>query len=224
MKNCNTLIKHGLLVFTVLLVFAIGATLGVYYGIIKPQLAAHESKDKQVDGTYLETAQDIPTFSLMDNHGNTFTRDNLKGHWTMMFFGFTSCGMICPTTMAALNSTYKSLQKELPNNQLPQVVFISVDPDRDTVKKINDYVLSFNSNFVGARTDIKRIAELEKNLHIVVTKIEVDNKGNNHYTIHHSAEILVINPQGKLQATLSYPHEPRQMVKDYKLILSTTQQ
>ncbi len=168
------------------------------------------------EGVYLSQPRtDIINFTLTDNHGKPFTRDNLKGHWTMMFFGFTNCGMVCPTTLAALRDMYHTLQKKLPADQLPQVVMVSVDPARDSVARMNDYVNSFDSHFIGARADITETVKLEKNLHIAAAKIE----SNGHYTINHSAEILLFNPLGQLQAFLSYPHHAPQMVKDYQDIL-----
>jgi protein SCO1/2 len=168
------------------------------------------------EGVYLpQPRTDIMDFKLTDNHGKPFTRDNLKGHWTMMFFGFTNCGLVCPTTLAALRDMYKTLQKTLPADQLPQVVMVSVDPERDTVKRMNDYVTSFDPHFIGARADIDETVQLEKNLHIAAAKIE----SNGHYTINHSAEILLFNPLGQLQAFLTYPHHAPQMVKDYQDIL-----
>jgi len=160
-------------------------------------------------------------FHLTDFNGKAFTNENLKGHWTMMFFGFTNCAMVCPTTMSALSGMYKQLQKELPQNQLPQVVMVSVDPDRDTQERMKDYVTSFNSQFKGVRADIAETVALEKQLHIVAAKIEVDGQGNNQYTVNHSAEILLFNPKGQVQAYLSYPHQAEQMAKDYSLIVKT---
>jgi protein SCO1/2 len=195
-------------------------TLVVYFGIIRPQ--QEYAKQIKIDGTYLTPPQNIADFALTDNHGHAFNNNNLKGHWTMMFFGFTNCGMVCPTTMDALNKMYKLMEKELPSNQLPQVAFISVDPDRDTVEKMNDYVNSFNPHFIGARAEIEATMALEKQLHVGVAKLEADGHGKNHYTIDHTAEILVLNPTGQLQGMLSYPHEPEQLLKDYKTIISKT--
>lgn len=188
----------------------------IYFGMIRPTL---QPKDIKIDGTYLTSAIPIQDFKLTDNHGNAFTRDSLVGHWTMLFFGFTNCGMVCPTTMASLSTMYKTLQTQLPDQQLPQIMFISVDPDRDSVSRINDYVTAFNPHFAGARGTIEDTVALEKQLHIVAAKMQVDGMGKNNYTINHSAEILLVNPQGKLQAYFTFPHEADQMVKDYKLIL-----
>jgi protein SCO1/2 len=214
--------KHSKVVVIILLDVIIITALIFYFGIIRPQQQWKNTHKIKIDGTYLTTATEIKDFQLTDNHDKPFTKDNLKGRWTMMFFGFTNCGMVCPTTMDALNKMYHLLQKDLPAEKMPQVLFVSVDPDRDTVERINDYMMSFNPSFIGARSDIAATVALEKQLHIVAAKLQVDGQGKNQYTINHSAEILLFNPEAKVQAYFSFPHEPEQMAKDYKTILQNT--
>lgn len=209
--------SHVRTIGLVLLITGLFAFFIIYFGMIRPSL---QPKEIQIDGTYLSASTPINDFKLTDNHGNPFTHENLIGHWTMLFFGFTNCGMVCPTTMASLSTMYKTLQAELPDQKLPQIVFISVDPDRDSVSRVNEYVTAFNPHFMGARGEITDTVALEKQLHIVAAKIQVDGMGKDNYTINHSAEILLVNPQGKLQAYFSFPHAPDQMVKDYKLIIN----
>lgn len=213
MSTQKTHIKTIAIVVTLTVMFAF---LVMYFGMLRPAL---KSKEIKINGTYLTTPVAIQPFSLTDNQNHLFNQDNLKGHWSMVFFGFTNCGMICPTTMAALNQMYKKLQQQLPDNQLPQVVFISVDPDRDSVARLNDYVNAFNPHFIGARTNINDTVKLEEQFHIVAQKVQVDNLGKDHYTINHSAEILLVNPEGKLQAYFSFPHEADVLAKEYKSIL-----
>ena len=190
----------------IMLVIALGAA----------SLGLSKEMDIKIDGLYLTEPMPITNFSLVNNNGKSFSKENMKGHWTMLFFGFTHCPMVCPTTMTELNKMYNVLQKELPSDKLPQVVLISVDSERDTVEQLNKYVKSFNPNFLGARGDIK---PLKDELHVYVEKMQTEGEGKNHYTVNHSAEIMVFNPDAKLQAFLSYPHHAEQMVKDYKLII-----
>lgn len=179
---------------------------------------AVDAKQIKIDGFYLPKSQLIKDFHLTDNHGKSFDKNNLLGHWTLMFFGFTNCGMICPSTMSALNGMYQQLEKQLPAQQLPQVVMVSVDPERDTVTRMNSYINAFNKHFIGVRGDSSETIALQKQLHIVAEKMQVEGQGKDHYTINHTAEIMVINPKGELQAYFSYPHEAEQMVRDFKLI------
>ena len=175
----------------------------------------------KINGVVLPVPQAISAFSLTDTHGNTFTQKNLEHTWNMMFFGFTHCGMVCPVTLDALSKMYKLLQHELPQNQLPQIVFISVDPERDTQGRIDEYLTAFNPHFIGLRAEATKTFALEKQLHIAAIKMQADLPAKNHYTINHSSEILLFNPAGKLQAYFSYPHDPLQMSKDYQFMIKT---
>lgn len=213
--------SNGTLISMILLIIAVVCVVAIYFGVVKPRQTTAVQQVK-INGVVLPAAKEISDFQLTDNHGKSFTKENLNGHWTMMFFGFTNCGMVCPTTMAALNKMYLSLQKDLPENQLPQIVMVSVDPDRDSVARMDEYVNSFNPHFIGARTEIAPTIALEKQLNIAAAKMESDGAGKDHYTINHSAEILLFNPSAKLQAYMSYPHQPEQMVEDYKLIIKSS--
>lgn len=216
MSNTATSGKNRKIIFTILAIIALIAAIEIYFGVMQ----RHENASNvKIDGIFLSSPKEINHFNLSASTGKPFTKDNLTGQWTMMFFGFTNCSMVCPTTMAALNNMYKLLQKDLSANEMPQIVMVSVDPDRDTVKRMKEYVTAFNPNFIGARADIRETVTLEKQLHIAAAKMQVDGEGKNHYTINHSAEILLFNPKGELQAYLSFPHQPEQMAKDYKQII-----
>jgi protein SCO1/2 len=217
MSNLSSRKNHTSLIAAILLLLVTVAVIVIYFGAITKT----EFNDAvKIDGMYLPTPKEMIDFKLTDNSGKPYTSASLKGHWTMLFFGFTNCGMVCPTTMAALNDMYQTLQKELPANRLPAIVMISVDPDRDTVERMNDYVHAFNPRFLGARAEMPQIDALEKSLHLVAIKMQANGASKNQYTINHSAEIMVINPDGKLQAFMSYPHKADEMVQDYKTILA----
>lgn len=171
----------------------------------------HSNHNPNIHGIFIQRPNELTDFEFMDTHGNTFTKNQLKGHWSFLFFGFTNCEMVCPTTLSALNKAYGMLEKSLPSNLLPQVIFITVDPERDNINKIDKFVRSFNSHFLGARTDIGSTIALEKQLAISTQKL------NN--TINHSAEILLVNPAAQVQVYFPYPADPIQLANDYKEIL-----
>lgn len=152
-------------------------------------------------------------FQLTDDLGKEFTEKNLQGRWTLMFFGFTHCGMVCPATMSALNTMYQTLQKTLPKDELPQVVFVSIDTQRDTVKRLHEFIQAYNTHFIGVRAEKSETEKLMQQLHIISAKMQAKN-GN--YTLDHTADIFVFNPNGELHSTLAYPHRADQLGKDYK--------
>lgn len=170
------------------------------------------------NGTLLSTPRVITPFHLVDNHGKSFTKASLKGRWTLMFFGFTNCGYVCPTTMAELSKMYQSLASQVPEREMPQVVLVSVDPKRDSVSRLNEYVTSFHKDFKGARGDAKDIENLTKQMSVVYIKLN-SPKDKDHYTINHSGAIMLMDPNGNLSAFFSTPHKAKEMVIDYKSIM-----
>jgi protein SCO1 len=214
-KKCPVKLKLSALIGVIAVIIV---SFTAYTGFLRPY---RHKEPVRIDGVMLSNAiKSIPPFQLASTKGGNFTQQNLKKKWTMLFFGFSHCGMVCPATMSALNGMYKILQEKLPIASLPQVVMVTVDPERDSLTRMREYVTAFNPHFVGARADIEKTVALEKALHITAAKIEVNGEGKNHYTIAHSAEILLFNPAGELQAFFSYPHEAKQMAKDYQAILN----
>jgi protein SCO1/2 len=183
----------------------------IIIGLITYFVFFHSNQSIKIHGTYLKKPLDITKFSFVDTQDQAFTKEQLQGHWTMLYFGFTHCPVICPTTLSALNGMYQFLEKDLPKDQLPEVAFISVDPVIDNVQQLNHYVKSFNAHFIGLRTGLKETLEFEKQLHLAVDK-------NN--PLNHSMEVLLINPDGKIQAYFSYPHQMENLIKDYKMIVA----
>ena len=108
-------------------------------------------------------------FELQDHRGQPFNKSNLQGIWTIVFFGFSHCPDVCPTTLAVLNDTYSKL-KDSEKERL-QVVMISVDPERDTVEKLADYVPYFNAEFTGVTGDDSVIGQLTSELHFAYYQV-----------------------------------------------------
>lgn len=180
----------------------------------------HQPAESQVvlniDGTVLPNTRLIHPFKFTDTHEKVFTNANLQNHWTLLFFGFTNCGYVCPTTLAELGKMYDNLKGELPAELMPQVVMVSVDPERDTTARMTDYLKSFNAAFIGIRASIPETNALANQMSVVFAKVQMPNGD---YTINHSAEIMLLDPNGNLRAFLSYPHKADQMMKDYITIV-----
>ncbi len=211
-----------LLCLLLLIIVAIAAA-GIYssrhHKSNVPALPSH----LKIDGTYLKSPQAITPFKLSATDDTLFSTKDLKGHWSLMFFGYTNCGFVCPTTMAALNVMYKDLQKKLPQAEMPQVIMVSVDPARDSLAKMKSYVHAFNKNFIGLRGDMAHTKTLEDQLRISAVKILPKTGKKSHYTISHSAQVMVIDPNGALRAYLSFPHQGEQMAQDFQTITHAAQ-
>lgn len=182
----------------------------------------HLQKDKidasQFNGTLLDHPRKISSFSLKGVDHQPFNNQSLAGKWTFVFFGFTSCGSICPTNMAELGKMYRILE-EKGVKPLPNVVMISVDPERDSLEKLNHYVKAFDQHFYGARGREKSIRAMANELGIAY--IKVARKGDDdskNFDIEHTGTIMLFNPKGELTAFFTMPHRADLLAQDYILL------
>lgn len=168
--------------------------------------------------TILESPRTISKFELIDNHGNAFTNENLKDKWTFMFFGYTSCPGICPTILKELVKVYEKLHVDEGNEKI-QVVMVSIDPERDSVERMNNYVTAFNPSFIGLKGTSDQIKSMTKELGIVYLKVVADEADTDmSFEIDHSGALLLFNPKGELHALFSMPHDSEEIVGDFKVI------
>jgi len=165
--------------------------------------------------TVLSEPMTVPSFKLTDQHGQPFTEKNLQGQWTFLFFGYTYCPDICPMTLAILNQVDQQLQDKKTAVH-PKVIFISVDPARDTTERLGQYVSYFNTAFLGVTGLEEQLQTLTSPLGIAYRR---SNESSENYLIDHSASILLINPQAQLQALISPPHDATAIAEDYQKIL-----
>lgn len=205
--------------FTVVMLLALA---GLFSGIFVGQ---HMHFKKKVDvakfhGTYLENPRTVNQFSLIGTDQKVFDNASLEGKWTLVFFGFTNCGYLCPTTMAELGKMYRILETKGVKN-LPHVVMISIDPDRDNQEKLGHYVASFNPSFYGARGDEPVIKAMTREMGIAYAKVvDKDSKDPASYDVQHSGAVMLFNPQGELNAFFTTPHHADLLAKDYMLLAS----
>lgn len=168
--------------------------------------------------TVLPQARQLSPFKLVDTKKHAFTNKNLNGHWSLVFFGFTNCPMLCPTTLSVLNNVYKKFDADkLPS--MPQVVFISIDPRRDSPKRIQKYLASFNTHFIGATGSKAQLDQLTNELsvmYMMLTKKDANEEGV--YDVNHSGTIIVLNPKGQFYALFSTPHNVGSIVHDFELL------
>lgn len=145
-----------------------------------------------------ETPRVIGDFNLVDHTGSAVGLDDLKGRWSLLFFGFTFCPDICPTTLSVLNDVVGKLENP------PQVVMVSVDPERDTPDKLADYVPAFNSTFRGFTGEFDEVVSLATQVNIAFGKVPGPELGT--YLIGHTASIVVVNPAAGYEGFIKAPH------------------
>ena len=117
--------------------------------------------------------RDIQPFTLVDHTGKNFDNRSLEGHWSFVFFGYTHCPDVCPTTLSVLNSVAHRLEDV--KNQV-QFVFISIDPERDTPEKLGQFVSYFNGTFIGATGTNDAISALTRQLGVIYARV-AENPG-----------------------------------------------
>lgn len=159
--------------------------------------------------TEVHDAQPVPEFEAR-NLAGVVSRASLMGHWNMVFFGYTQCPDVCPTALSLM----AELNKRLNAAERPQVLFISVDPKRDTPELLAAYMPSFDPSFVGAAGTDESLAALVKNLGVMVQRNPETKPGI--YTVDHTAAMFLIDPQARLKAVFSPPHELEAMLADFR--------
>lgn len=140
----------------------------------------------------------LPEFSFHKAGKVAFTNESLKGKWSLLFIGYTYCPDVCPTTLADLNYVYPSLTND--QDTTTQVVFISVDPNRDKAEQLADYVNYFNENFIGVTSTHEQLWPFVTELGLIYSVVE-EGETNDYYLVEHSASIVLINPEGQFHAT-----------------------
>jgi protein SCO1/2 len=147
----------------------------------------------------------IAPFTLQDQSGQPFTDASLKGHWTLIAIGFTSCPDVCPMTLANLALVLEVLSTKVSPAKLPQVVFLAVDPERDKAV-LKQYVASFGADFVGTTGEPDQIASLVESLEGFYRIVPAATGSGRE--VQHSAIVSVVDPEGRLVAGLRPPLEP----------------
>lgn len=161
----------------------------------------------------LPQSKPLVPITLTKHTGDSFPSSAFTGKWSILFFGFTHCPDICPTTLHTLAQVKNSLASEgLWNNF--QVAMISVDPGRDTPERLAQYVPFFDEEFIGLTAPVEPLTEFAKKLGILFVARDPDERGN--YDVDHSAALILLNPQGQMAGVISAPHQVDVIARDLK--------
>lgn len=176
-------------------------------------------------GTALPQPRPLADFSLVDQDGQPFALANLKGHWTFLSIGYTSCPDICPMTMATYQAMARRLTgeaSEAAEAKGPRFLFVSVDPGRDTPERLAQYVRWFDPGFLGATGEDGELRALAAQLGVLYARVDGQETAMG-YTMDHSASILLIDPQARLAAVFGAPHDAAGMATDFLALASGPQ-
>ncbi|AYR26260.1 SCO family protein [Herbaspirillum rubrisubalbicans] len=189
------------------LLLAACATLLAACGQSKPEL-----KFNNTDVTGLDYAKD---FALTDHNGQPRTLADFKGKVVVMFFGYTQCPDVCPTTMVEMSNVMKELG---PDADRVQVLFVTVDPERDTQQVLAQYVPAFDKRFLGLRGDLQQTEKVAKEFKVFYQKVPGKQPGS--YAMDHTAGSYVFDPQGHIRLFVKHGQGPQTLAHDIKLLLS----
>ena len=170
---------------------------------------------QDLKGVFIDSpAVQLPGFTFEDHNGELFNNQNLQGKWSLVFFGYTSCPDVCPTTMSVL----EKLKRKDSTPKDTQYVFVSVDPARDTPKVLKEFVGYFDEDFIGVTGPRSELDKFKEPLGVIY-----DYEGDtskDEYVVNHFAAIYVISPDGKQRAYVLPPHSIEQVAEAYQLIRS----
>jgi len=156
-------------------------------------------------------------FTLTDHTGKTRTLADFRGKAVAIFFGYTQCPDVCPTTLATLAEAMKQLG---PDADRVQVLFVTVDPERDTQALLSNYVPAFDKRFVGLYGDAAATERVAKEFKVIYQKQPGPTPGS--YTVDHSAGVYIFDPQGRLRLYASHGQGPDVFAHDLRELLRTT--
>lgn len=195
------------------LIAALAAGLGLvvatrHFGERSPPLPALRSV------TRIDPARELPPFRLEGADGAALTAASLRGHWTLVFLGFTHCPDVCPTTLAELAKAQQSWV-DLPAATRPRVLFVSVDPERDTAKLAGEYARHFHPETLAATAPEPALAAFVQALGMVYMKAPLPGGG---YSMDHSASLVLLDPQGRQAGLIRPPLKPADIATDLRLL------
>lgn len=159
----------------------------------------------QVQGVMLDKPVDIPPFAFINELGESFEDEDLLNRWTIVMFGFLSCPDVCPFTLGNLEAAVAETGMRVRPDNVPHVVFISVDPARDA-KAVADYAKYFHPEFQGFTGERAQIDTLIEATDSFYRLLDPDHTG--YYEVQHSSSVSVIAPDGTLRAKLQPPFDP----------------
>lgn len=164
---------------------------------------ANPEETRPMGATRLSPAKALSGISLVDQRGGEVSETQLVGRWTLVFFGFSHCPHICPTSLALLKATRPLLPEPV------DVLFVSVDPMRDTQERLRDYMENFGEGFTGATAPLAGLLPVLKSFGVSYSY----RAGEDGYDVEHSTAVYLVNPQAEMAAVVTSPSSPEELAK-----------
>ena len=198
----------------IIAVFATAA--GIWFARLVLQRTVVED---ELAATRFPVAREIQPFELVDHNHAVFNNAALQQRWSFVFFGYTYCPDVCPTTLSVLNSIAQRLQDV---DEDIRFVMVTVDPQRDTPERLAEYVTYFNGDFLGVTGSDQELEQLTRQLGILYNRVESEN-GSENYLVDHTAAVFLFDPDGRYHAVFTPPLSAENIAGDFRKMLKATQ-
>jgi len=198
------MVKRALVIGASILVLVIGLAFGLSL-----------FQEHKFSGTVYNDPAQAPQIVLPASDGTTFNLEDQQGKVVLIFFGYTSCPDICPTTLSDLKRVTEILGEQAVQTQ---VVFVTVDPGRDTVEKLNSYLSLFNPSFLGLTGSEEVLSQVYAD-YGVYREIDTASKTAAGYLVNHSTRLYLIDQEGNLLITYAYGTDPKAIAGDIEYLL-----
>ena len=169
------------------------------------------SADQLRAGEY-DPPRAAPEFALQGSNGAQVTLEPYRGKIVLLTFGFLHCAAVCPTTLATLAQARQQLGEKKVS---VQIIFITVDPERDTAARMRDYLAAFDPSFIGATGDVQALAKVRMDYGVTAVK---EDAGPD-YAMAHTSSIFLIDRHGKLRAMMPFGHDAADFAHDIEILL-----
>ena len=175
-----------------------------------------------VNGFYVfPESKAFSDFALMTANNKTINQDDLKGKWTLMYFGFTRCPDECPVAMSLIRNLYTTLEKKEFDLSDKQTILVTIDPENDSPEIVDKYAKAFNQDFIGARGNRPMLLSLATQLNVMVIEPPVNHQ---HHSIDHlekhTYNILLIDPQGKFFGFFRPPFDEEKFLLTFQSVVT----
>ena len=198
-------------IFILLILFSITGLFTYFQSL--PSLL--EKKPSLITGKILVRPMEIDNFELIDQNNEVFNKKSLEGGWTVLFFGYTNCPDVCPTTIYKLAEIKNGIKEDLPSANF-NTVLVTLDPDRDSSERLDEYIGYFDETMLGVTGTYENIQSFTSSLSVFYQRINKEEG----YDFNHTASIFVFDKDGSLFATMSPANTVGELESDFFTILN----
>jgi protein SCO1/2 len=187
------------------------AVVAAFAGVYVARMLNQPAVPSLESGTSLPQPRVLAEFNLVDTQGKPASTAALRGHPTLVFFGFTHCPDVCPTTLALLANVQKQVAQQDPAVSGIKVALISVDPERDTPEQLGSYIASFRGDFIGLTGSASEIVKATRAFGVAAARVDL---GGGNYTMDHSAAVFALDSQARIVAVFTPPLSAAALSRD----------